>query len=115
MSQWSVCTDVGGIQLDNTAFLLHASVSPQTRRSLSGVAVISAIVSSVTPKEKAQGLRRIVDSFHRAKAAKEDPLAVFSSGSAGGSVQELLDAVGDLMLVTRKQTPLVHQVSTCWF
>ena len=101
----------GGVHLPNLPQLLHSSVSPKGRNHLSGIAVISDIVASPTPRDAARPLREVVDSFKRARQA--GPMAVFSTRKPGEktSVEELLKKVGALMEVVRKETPLVHQVS----
>ncbi|WVQ84483.1 hydroxyethylthiazole kinase [Cryptococcus sp. DSM 104549] len=108
---------IGGIHLPNIAQLLHASIAPESRRALSGVAIISDIVASRTPKEAAQDLRVVVDSFKRAKSQAADPMTVFGSttlrqlGEGQKGVAQLLEGVVELVDVVRRETPMVHQMT----
>jgi thiamine-phosphate diphosphorylase/hydroxyethylthiazole kinase len=103
----------GGIHLPNLAQLLHGSISPTSRNHLSGIATISDIVGSPTPKDAAAALRAVVDSFKRARQSLGNPSSVFSLSSPEEprTAESLIRQVGVLMEVVRKHTPLVHQVS----
>jgi thiamine-phosphate diphosphorylase/hydroxyethylthiazole kinase len=98
----------GGIHLPNLPQLLHASVSPAQGNALAGIAVISDIVGSTDPKGAAQQLRSVLDSFKRSQVKKTAGLFRVEEGL---SEKDLLERVGTLMEVTRRETPLVNQVS----
>lgn len=109
-------TLVGGIHLPNLPQLLHASISPLNNHALDGVAVISDIVGSTTPKQAAESLRKVVDSFKRVRQAKGHIRALYKSqrdvvGAADRTAQGLVRGAGELMRVVRKETPMIHQVS----
>lgn len=93
-------------------FLLHGSVSPEHRNSLDGIAVISAVVGSQKPKEAAAELRKMVDSFKRARAQHDEVKnhASFPVSKAPRTAEALIEAAAGLMEVVRENTPLVHQV-----
>lgn len=108
----------GGIHLPNLPQLLHASTAPISDHALDGVAVISDIVSSTTPKRAAQELRTVIDSFKSARRVKGNSMALFASrpdvrGWAERTPAELIKGVKDLLEVVRGQTPMIHQVSLC--
>ncbi|GFZ48720.1 hypothetical protein JCM24511_06469 [Saitozyma sp. JCM 24511] len=104
---------IGGIHLPNLAQLLHGSISPTSRNHLSGIATISDIVGSPTPKDAAAALRAVVDSFKRARQSLGNPSSVFSLSSPEEprTAESLIRQVGVLMEVVRKHTPLVHQIT----
>jgi thiamine-phosphate diphosphorylase/hydroxyethylthiazole kinase len=98
----------GGIHLPNLAHLLHSSISPKDNVALNGIAIISDIVASTTPKDAAKGLKDVLDSFfqHRkGKASRE----VFGIGGKR-SPDVLVAKVGEIMRVVRDKTPMINQV-----
>lgn len=107
---WEILTP-GGIHLPNLPQLLHASISPEKDNHLAGIAVISDIVGSTDPRGAAQELKVVLDSFYRGRGTK---VAGLFRTKEGLSEKELLDGVGSLMQVTRKETPLVNQVRLGW-
>ncbi|WWD19599.1 hydroxyethylthiazole kinase [Kwoniella shandongensis] len=103
---------IGGIHLPNLAQLLHSSTGPDSTNHLDGIAIISDIVASQTPKEAARGLRDVVDSFKRVRSSATDPLALFSvQGKREVSVEAFVNGVMGLMDVVKRETPLVHQMT----
>ncbi|WVR07680.1 hydroxyethylthiazole kinase [Kwoniella sp. DSM 27419] len=105
---------IGGIHLPNLAQLLHGSIAPNSRNHLAGIAIISDIVASQTPREAAADLRKVVDSFKRSRAALIDEPGVFGGlGSKRGELQThaVVDRVKRLMGVVRAETPLIHQMT----
>ncbi|BEI81024.1 hypothetical protein CcaverHIS002_0201840 [Cutaneotrichosporon cavernicola] len=99
---------IGGIHAHNTPFLLHGSVGA-SGKALDGVAVISAIVASQTPKEKAAELRAITDAFKASREGTNSETAVFPAPQRGA--EELIKAAAELFAVVRDTTPLVHQIT----
>jgi thiamine-phosphate diphosphorylase/hydroxyethylthiazole kinase len=99
---------IGGIHAHNTPFLLHGAVGA-SGKALDGVAVISAIVASDTPKEKAAELRAITDAFKASRARAGPATAVFPAPQR--SAEELVAAAAELFAVVRDTTPLVHQIT----
>lgn len=104
---FSIPLTIGGIHLPNLPQLLHASISPKGK-ALAGIAVISDIVGSQTPKAAANELKVVLDSFHQ---SRQTPSAGLFRTKEGLSVNDMLDEVGNLIQVTRRETPLVNQVS----
>jgi thiamine-phosphate diphosphorylase/hydroxyethylthiazole kinase len=104
---------IGGVHTPNLPQLLHGSIAPNSRNKLAGVAVISDIVSSIDPFGSAKMLREVIDSFKRSRDTKKDTAAIFSpSWQATTRVDGLIEGVMALMGVIKKETPLIHQVST---
>lgn len=107
---------IGGIHPPNLPYLLHASISPNSRNHLAGIAIISDIVGSRQPKEAAQGLRKVVNSFKRAREGLGHPEAIFPlSNPTKRDREELLKSIGELMRIVKAKTPLIHQVSRAVF
>jgi len=80
---------------------------------LAGVAVISDIVSSIDPMGSARMLREVIDSFKRSRSGKSETAAIFSpSWQSTTRVDDLIEGVMALMGVVKKETPLIHQVSS---
>lgn len=95
----------------NLPQLLHASIAPESRNHLDGIAVISDIVSSRDPQSSSRRLRDIVDSFKRARKAKDHAVATFSpTWKVQRRAEELAEGIIQLMEVVKRETPLVHQV-----
>ncbi|CAK9782890.1 putative thiamine biosynthetic bifunctional enzyme [Cutaneotrichosporon oleaginosum] len=99
---------IGGIHAHNTPFLLHGSVGA-SGKALDGVAIISAIVASRAPKEKAAELRGIVDAFKASRKNAGPDTAVFPAPRH--SAKELIQNAAELFAVVRDTTPLVHQIT----
>jgi len=87
---------------------LHVSTSPVHGNTLDGIAVISDIVASADPSKSAKELKTVLDSFVRGQTGKSK--GVFRTDE-DLSEEELLQRVGVLMDVTKKETPMVNQVS----
>lgn len=100
---------IGGVHAVNVPFLLHGSVGPVSGKALDGVAVISAIVASTSPKAKAEELRAITDSFKRAREGGTPNTGIFLPPAR--SAEEFVKAAADLFAVVRDTTPLVHQIT----
>lgn len=102
----------GGIHLPNLPQLLHASIGPSSGGHLSGIALISDIVASTTPRDAAADLRQVIDSFKSARTTLQHPKAIFAGSSTPDRDPEsLVKRTAELMRTVRKHTPLVHQVS----
>ncbi|ODN94721.1 hydroxyethylthiazole kinase [Cryptococcus wingfieldii CBS 7118] len=104
---------IGGIHLPNLAQLLHASISPDSRNALDGVAIISDIVASKTPREAAQSLRAVTDSFKRARKQYASLESAFGSTlyKPGRSVGNFVERAVELMGVVKDTNPLVNQMT----
>ncbi|KAK8853182.1 hydroxyethylthiazole kinase [Kwoniella newhampshirensis] len=103
---------IGGIHLPNLAQLLHASISPISANHLDGIAIISDIVASETPKEAARALRDLVGSFKRVRKTLPDPMAIFGIPTKRDlTVDGLVTGVMELIRVVKRETPLVHQMT----
>ncbi|ORY33449.1 putative thiamine biosynthetic bifunctional enzyme [Naematelia encephala] len=103
---------IGGIHPPNLPFLFHASIAPDSRNYLAGIAVISDIVSSLTPETASRGLKQVIDSFLRSRSATKQPKAVFATEvGQSRTVEGFLDTVAELMVVVKKETPLIHQIT----
>lgn len=105
----------GGIHLPNVAQLLHASIAPQSRNALDGIAIISDIVASLTPREAATNLREVVQSFKRARSQLSNLEAVYGTNLFSGprGVDGFIKEAVLLMDVIKRETPLINQVSPC--
>lgn len=99
---------IGGIGLQNTAYLLHGSVSPNNKKHLDGVAVISAIVGSEEPKARAKELRQIVDDF---VGSRKEAGRIFRGPTVEDEGGALIRLAAELMAVVRDNTPLIHQIT----
>ena len=97
----------GGIHLPNLPQLLHGSTSPKHGNALDGIAVISDIVGSTDPARAAVELRTVLDSFRR---GRQNPTKGVFRTEEDLDVRQMLDRVGMLLEVTKKETPLVNQV-----
>jgi len=77
---------------------------------LDGLAVISDIVASNTPREAAARIASIIKAF---KALDVPPVLSFApNAEAQIDAKSLIMEAADLLEVVRKITPLVHQVSS---
>ncbi|OWZ67387.1 hydroxyethylthiazole kinase [Cryptococcus neoformans] len=104
---------IGGIHLPNVAQLLHASIAPQSRNTLAGIAIISDIVASPTPREAAKNLREVVQSFKRARSQLANLEAVYGANlfSSPRSVDGFIKEAVHLIDVIKRETPLVNQMT----
>lgn len=106
---------IGGISLQNTAHLLHASISPQYKRHLDGVAVISAIVASDKPKARAEELSAVVKDFLDTRSWEAEGFfrsgEDTSTGKQDDDTWTLIQRAAHLMTVVRENTPLIHQMT----
>jgi hypothetical protein len=80
-------------------------------RALDGIAVISDIVSSMTPEQAARDLSQAVTKGK--EEVNNGKFAVFSMGEKKRSKEDWLEGVVGLMKVVKDKTPLAHQVSPC--
>ncbi|EAL19255.1 hypothetical protein CNBH3540 [Cryptococcus deneoformans B-3501A] len=104
---------IGGIHLPNVAQLLHASIAPQSRNALDGIAIISDIVASLTPREAATNLREVVQSFKRARSQLSNLEAVYGTNLFSGprGVDGFIKEAVHLMDVIKRETPLINQMT----
>ncbi|EPQ57436.1 HK-domain-containing protein [Gloeophyllum trabeum ATCC 11539] len=96
---------IGGIKTSNVLRTLHVSVST-SGRTVDGVAVVSDIVASKTPRESARTLASLVKAFKLASSAPA--LARPFSRQLSDS---LLHDAAALLDVVRKHSPLIHQIT----
>ncbi|KIR62454.1 hydroxyethylthiazole kinase [Cryptococcus bacillisporus CA1873] len=104
---------IGGIHLPNVAQLLHASIAPQSRNALDGIAIISDIVASLTPREAAKNLREVVQSFKRARSQLANLEAVYGANlfTSQRNIDDFIKEAVHLTDVIKKATPLVNQMT----
>jgi thiamine-phosphate diphosphorylase/hydroxyethylthiazole kinase len=93
-------TQSGGINLSNVARTLYGAYGPTTGRTLDGVAVISAIVSSEEPHRSAEALLLEMGKIR----ALNRPLKKTNEVT-------LLTKAADCLDFIKKYVPVVHQVS----
>lgn len=104
----------GGIKATNLLRTLHGVVST-TGHSLDGVAVVSDIVASQTPKLAAESLSQIFQEFQ--SSFNKDTLGLEIVGKSDSSFltqDDIMEGVTKLVKEIRKLNPLVHQVHTIY-
>ncbi|KAE8539469.1 hydroxyethylthiazole kinase [Cryptococcus gattii VGV] len=97
---------IGGIHLPNAPQLLHASIAPQSRNALDGIAIISDIVASLTPREAAKNLREVVQSFKRARSQLANLEAVYGANlfTSPRNIDDFIKEAVHLTDVIKKMT-----------
>jgi thiamine-phosphate diphosphorylase/hydroxyethylthiazole kinase len=101
----------GGIKFTTALRVLWGAVSPE-HHALDGVAVVSDIVASHEPRQQAEKLAHIVQSFKSGQQASAIPgsMALCNVYTA----EDVLQASGQILQAIRKHRPVVHQVkATC--
>lgn len=83
---------------------LHGTTSP-AGRTLDGVAVVSAIMASRTPREAALGLSKVVKAF------LSSPFFLSTPSSIPIQKKALIENAARLLDKARELGPLIHQVS----
>ncbi|KXN90806.1 putative thiamine biosynthetic bifunctional enzyme [Leucoagaricus sp. SymC.cos] len=106
---------IGGIKASNLLRTLFGTVS-STRHALDGIAVVSEIMASQTPKDATQKLVKIFSAFRAEFTSTALKGWTFSSSlyRQGGSRPEhgrILEGVQSLMSHIRIARPLVHQIT----
>ncbi|TFK54360.1 HK-domain-containing protein [Heliocybe sulcata] len=96
---------IGGINSSNLLRTLHGSVST-TGHVLDGVAVVSDIVASKTPKDAARKLSSIVKAFKQASSP-----ASLATPFSTQVASPLIERAAALLDVVRKHGPLIHQIT----
>ncbi|KAF9050175.1 thiamine biosynthetic bifunctional enzyme Thi4 [Panaeolus papilionaceus] len=102
---------IGGIKATNLLRTLHGVVST-TGHSLDGVAVVSDIVASQTPKLAAESLSQIFQEFQ--SSFNKDTLGLEIVGKSDSSFltqDDIMEGVTKLVKEIRKLNPLVHQIT----
>jgi thiamine-phosphate diphosphorylase / hydroxyethylthiazole kinase len=92
----------GGINFTNVLRTLHGSVSTSGHR-LDGIAVVSDIAASLTPRSAAQKLRDIFDAWVHDFDLQNNAVQVHN-------VETIKNGVAELLQVIRAKSPLIHQV-----
>lgn len=105
---------VGGVKAGNLLRTLFGSVS-STRHILDGVAVVSEIVSSRSPKGATETLAGIIQAFRTEFVAAPVrgwafPSNLYGQEAASPTTDGILEGVVKLMAKVRDAGPLVHQV-----
>ncbi|KZT19913.1 Hydroxyethylthiazole kinase [Neolentinus lepideus HHB14362 ss-1] len=96
---------IGGIKSSNVLRTLHGSVST-TGHVLDGVAVVSDIAASKTPKDAAHNLSSIVKAFKHVSL----PSSLATPFSTQVS-SPLVEHAAALLYIVRKHGPLIHQIT----
>ncbi|KAF9010698.1 thiamine biosynthetic bifunctional enzyme Thi4 [Cyathus striatus] len=94
---------IGGIKANNLLRTLHGSVS-STNHALDGVAVVSEIVASQTPRQAAEDLAKTINAF---RAELSLPRLINSEYTP----ETILEGVSKLMSSVRELNPLIHQIT----
>lgn len=102
----------GGIKTHNALRVLHGAVST-THHALDGLAVVSDIYGSTTPKVEAEKLASIVRSFKAARESRPVPRSLAHRTASDYTASFVVQEAAALLDVVRQLSPLVHQVS--WF
>jgi hypothetical protein len=100
----------GGIHLPNLPFLLHATLSPTYLSSLSGIAVISDIISSPDPRLAASRLKACIEDYRQVRQSPHADRSVWGRGLQTKGRDIWLDAVVGVMKLVKERKPLAHQV-----
>ncbi|KAH8918815.1 thiamine biosynthetic bifunctional enzyme [Atractiella rhizophila] len=98
------CVTIGGISEMNVWRIMHGTVGTNTGRCLDGIAVISAIVSSIEPREASKRLSEEVDAF---KTSHKD----FCATREVQSIDSILKVAGNLFEKMRQSPKVVQQIT----
>ncbi|CAE7126481.1 unnamed protein product [Rhizoctonia solani] len=98
---------IGGIKIHNALHTLHGAVGPITGTALSGLAVITEIVSAPDASIPAKALTKIINS--RSKHFHWPALCLAPNTAPSAAL--LAENAGSLLTVLRERSPLVHQIT----
>ncbi|THV05114.1 HK-domain-containing protein [Dendrothele bispora CBS 962.96] len=97
---------IGGINLKNVLRTLHGTVS-ETGHALDGIAVVSAIVTSINPRQAAADLAEIIREFKKGPSLTRG----LSISTNGYTVDTIINSITTLMKSIRILNPLIHQIT----
>jgi thiamine-phosphate diphosphorylase / hydroxyethylthiazole kinase len=100
-------THAGGIKANNALRVLWGTVS-SSQHALDGLAVVSEIVGSTEPRQRAEKLASIIKAFKASQqvAAIPGSLAIRKTYT----IDDILETSGQLLKDLRRLRPVVHQV-----
>ncbi|CAE6471289.1 unnamed protein product [Rhizoctonia solani] len=98
---------IGGIKIHNALHTLHGAVGPITGTALSGLAVVTEIVSAPDASIPAKALTKIINS--RSKHFHWPALCLAANTAPSAAL--LAETAGSLLTVLREQSPLIHQIT----
>ncbi|KAG8744467.1 hypothetical protein FRC10_010137 [Ceratobasidium sp. 414] len=98
---------IGGIKTHNALHTLHGGVGPITGTALSGLAVVTEIVSAPDASTPARALVKILDS--RTRHAHWPALCLPPNTPPSAAL--LAENSGSLLTALKKHSPLVHQIT----
>ncbi|KAL5631955.1 hypothetical protein ACGC1H_000098 [Rhizoctonia solani] len=98
---------IGGIKTHNALHTLHGAVGPVTGTALSGLAVVTEIVSAPDASIPAKALNKIINS--RSKHFHWPALCLAANTAPSAAL--LAETAGSLLTVLREQSPLIHQIT----
>ncbi|KZT58585.1 HK-domain-containing protein [Calocera cornea HHB12733] len=96
---------IGGIKSTNLLRSMHGAVGPDSSRTLDGVAVISEIVGSTTPKAAAANLKKLITAFLGSSPS------IITIASGPRTPEALVSGVVKLFQTIREETPIIHQIT----
>ncbi|OJA07842.1 hypothetical protein AZE42_06359 [Rhizopogon vesiculosus] len=94
---------IGGITSSTVLRTLHGSVSPSGHR-LDGIAVVSQIAASATPRSAAQRLKDSFEAWVHGFDVQNQTVQVYD-------VETIKNGVVELLQVIRDKNPLIHQIT----
>ncbi|CAE6376035.1 unnamed protein product [Rhizoctonia solani] len=98
---------IGGIKIHNALHTLHGAVGPITGTALSGLAVVTEIISAPDASIPAKTLTRIINS--RSKHFHWPALCLPANTSPSAAL--LAENAGELLTALREHSPLIHQIT----
>ncbi|KAH7335963.1 putative thiamine biosynthetic bifunctional enzyme [Rhizoctonia solani] len=98
---------IGGIKTHNALHTLHGAVGPITGTALSGLAIVTEIVSAPDASIPAKALTKVINS--RTKHFHWPALCLPANTSPSAAL--LAENAGSLLTVLREKSPLVHQIT----
>ncbi|KAF8606267.1 Hydroxyethylthiazole kinase [Ceratobasidium sp. AG-I] len=98
---------IGGIKIHNALHTLHGAVGPNTGTALSGLAIVTEIISAPDASVPARALVQIINSRNRHTHWP----ALCLPPNTPPSAALLAEGAGSLLTALRKHSPLVHQIT----
>ena len=96
----------GGVKSTNVLRAFRGAIGPLSNRGLDGIAVVSDIAASKTPRESASSLRRAVSTY------RFSPMPSISSSLLNAAdTATVLASASSLLSLMRERTPLVHHIT----
>ncbi|CAE6515447.1 unnamed protein product [Rhizoctonia solani] len=98
---------IGGIKIHNALHTLHGAVGPITGTALSGLAIVTEIVSVPDASIPAKALTKVINS--RTKHFHWPALCLPANTSPSAAL--FAENAGSLLTILREKSPLVHQIT----